>query len=249
MGKTVIKKGRFSLMNRFIFDVDGTLTPSRGIINRDFEYFLIDFAINNDMYLITGSDRPKTIEQVGKRLYNTCNKVYNCSGSDVWQGDKNIHTNEWKLYRKAETWLKKKIKLSEFQTKTGLHIEERPGMVNFSIVGRNANAEERAEYVKWDQETSERKVIAKEFNGKFKDLQAVVGGETGIDIFPVGSDKGQIIKDFIGDTIYFFGDRMDEAGNDYPLGKEITQGSAISVMGWKDTYDKLLLLKVLGIAK
>ena len=45
------------------------------------------------------------------------------------------------------------------------------------------------------------------------------------------------------------GDRMDPAGNDYPLAQEIDKGAAISVNGWKDTYDKLLMLRVLGIAR
>ena len=62
---------------KYIFDVDGTLTPSRQQIDFDFLNFLLDFANRNDVYLVTGSDRPKTIEQIGKDLYFACKRVYN----------------------------------------------------------------------------------------------------------------------------------------------------------------------------
>ena len=51
--------------NHFIFDVDGTLTPSRGEINPAFKAFLMEFAQRNKVYLVTGSDKPKTVEQIG----------------------------------------------------------------------------------------------------------------------------------------------------------------------------------------
>jgi hypothetical protein len=84
--------------------------------------------------------------------------------------------------------------------------------------------EERAHYVVYDKETNERNLIARDFNKSFPRLQAVVGGETGMDIFPKGGDKSQILKDFNSDdTLYFFGDRMDKDGNDYPLAHEINK--------------------------
>ena len=52
----------------------------------------------------------------------------------------------------------------------------------------------------------------------FLKLQADVGGETGIDIFKKGCNKGQILKNFSNpETIKFYGDRTDPAGNDYPI--------------------------------
>jgi phosphomannomutase len=77
-------------VNKFIFDVDGTLTPSRGIIDIHFKMFFNTFCLDNDVYLVTGSDKPKTIEQIGEDTYILCKRVYQCSGSDVWDGDTNI---------------------------------------------------------------------------------------------------------------------------------------------------------------
>ena len=82
-------------MKKYIFDIDGTLTPSRSQIDPDFRAFMLIFSWENDMYLVTGSDRQKTIEQVGEDLYNRSKRVYNCSGSDAYEGDKNVYRHEW----------------------------------------------------------------------------------------------------------------------------------------------------------
>ena len=71
---------------KYIFDVDGTLTPSRGRMDKEFSLWFGKFCIENDVYLVTGSDRPKTIEQIGEYLYSKCKRVYQCSGNDVWEG-------------------------------------------------------------------------------------------------------------------------------------------------------------------
>lgn len=232
--------------HKFIFDVDGTLTPSRQQIDGDFAVFFSTFCAENDVYLVTGSDRKKTIEQVGEEIYSLCKRVYNCSGSDVWKGSKNIDQNDWKIPHSAKTWLEEKLEESAFKIRTGNHIEERTGMVNFSIVGRNATMGERKLYVKYDTEISERNLIADLFNNEFTDLIARPGGETGIDISPKGADKSQIVNDFDpNDVLYFYGDRMDIMGNDYPLKKVIIDndlGFAIEVNGWKDTWSKLKCL-------
>ena len=230
-------------MHKFIFDVDGTLTPSRGKIDDDFKRFFVEFCKNNNVYLVTGSDKPKTVEQIGDELYSMAKRVYNCSGSEVWVGDKQIKTNDWKVPYHVRTWLLDKLEESNFPLRTGLHIEERVGMINFSVVGRNATVGERKLYVKYDKEHNERNVIADLFNKEFCDLIARPGGETGIDISPIGKDKSQIINDFdINDTLHFFGDRMDPQGNDYPLKKVIIDndlGFAIQVNGWKNTWEML----------
>jgi len=234
-------------MNKFIFDVDGTLTPSRQTIDTDFAVFFTDFCCHNDVYLVTGSDKEKTIEQISEEVYSLCKRVYQCNGNDVWEGEKHIRTNEWILPDLARTFLINCEYESKFTIRTGNHIEERPGMVNFSIVGRNANLEERAKYVAYDTVEEERKIIADAFNIMFPDLSAKVGGETGIDISPKGSDKSQIVKDFDKqDTLWFFGDAIYKGGNDYPLAKVIKNHR--KVKGWEMTKEYLEVFQDQGIA-
>ena len=231
------------MVDKFIFDVDGTLTPSRQEIDMDFAVFFTDFCAEHPVYLVTGSDKEKTIEQIGEEIYSLAQRVYNCSGSDVWQGEKHIRTDDWSIGPITRAFLIRQLEESTFPLRTGLHIEERPGMVNFSVAGRNATMGERKLYVKHDRVTQERDIIASQFNKEFPDLVARPGGETGIDISPKGKDKSQIIQDFDpNDTLYFYGDRMDQLGNDYPLKKVIIDadlGFAFQVNDWKDTWEKL----------
>jgi len=227
---------------KYIFDVDGTLTPSRKKIDPNFLIFFNSFALTNEVYLVTGSDRDKTIEQITHHLYCNCKRVYNCAGNDVYEGDVSVYRNDWTLPLEAREHLNEELLQSTFPVRTGIHIEERPGCVNFSIVGRGANQTERLVYSDWDEIKGERRAIAERFNKKFPELHAFVGGVTGVDISDKGSDKSQIIRDFQDGGVVFYGDRMEEQGNDRPLADAILNnklGEVVSVTGWEDTWRKL----------
>ncbi len=230
-------------MKQYIFDIDGTLTDSRAQIDPDFRAFMLVFAWENDVYLVTGSDRKKTIEQVGTDLYNLSKRVYNCSGSDVYEGDKNVYRSEWELPWEVERFLEDELAYSCFDNRNGNHIEHRPGGVNFSILGRDENPfKGRAEYIKWDRERMEREDIADRIRNAFPGLTVALGGQTGLDIGPAGSDKSQILRDFDkDDELVFYGDRMEEGGNDHSLAKAVKEmgGRAYKVNTWKDTWELL----------
>ena len=231
-------------MKKFIFDVDGTITPSRGKIDEGFLSFFFRFSFSNDVYLVTGSDREKTLEQITSELYDNCERVYNCSGSDVYEGDRNVYRSEWELPLDVERFLHDELAYSCFPIRNGLHIERRPGGVNFSILGRGKDPSVgRAEYMKWDKERMEREDIADRIRNQFPDLTVALGGQTGLDIGPVGSDKSQILRDFSkDDEIHFFGDRMEKGGNDYSLGEAVKEmgGYPHPVNNWEETRTQLL---------
>lgn len=225
---------------KFIFDVDGTLTPSRQTIDPEFKKYFDRFCKNHFVCLVTGSDREKTIEQVTQQTYDLCHTVYQCSGMDVWQGEYNIRHMDWALEEEHKAFLYAQMAISNFKMRRGNHIEERTGLANFSVVGRNATLEERFIYSEFDEDTQERSRIARLFNEQFPELHAQVAGQIGIDITPRGYNKSQILQDFFDDDyIIFFGDSMSEEGNDYPLAMAITNGEAIAVKDYKDTWNKL----------
>lgn len=235
-------------MYKFIFDVDGTLTPSRAVIDDSFKQFFIDFCASNSVTLVTGSDFIKIEEQLGSDIVNLVDTAYCCSGNDIWSKGVNIKTNSWTVSDDVKKWLTIQLDNSKFILRTGRHIEERPGSINFSIVGRNATLKERQLYKQWDNEHNEREKLTSAFNDTFSDIQAKVGGETGIDIYPVGCDKSQIVKYFSpSDKLLFFGDRMDSLGNDYPLKQAIETnnlGSCFEVTDWQHTHKILAVMKV-----
>lgn len=232
---------------KYVFDVDGTLTPSRGKIDPEFEKFFYDFCKLNDVYLVTGSDKDKTVEQIGDVLFGMAKVVYNCSGNDVWSAGVNVRTNNWTLPTELRNDLESWLQDSSFVLRTGNHIEERPGCVNFSIVGRNCTLGERKLYIKHDLTNKERETIATQISSKFPSITATVGGETGIDIYPTGFDKGQVYYEFNEhDYIVFFGDRTEPSGNDYPLAIKIQpeKGEVHQVNGWKNTWELLKLKRL-----
>ncbi len=240
--------GKLKKNKAYIFDVDGTLTPSRGQIDHEFKEFFNRFCLANDVYLVTGSDREKTIEQIGEDTYNLCKRVYNCSGNDAWEGSTNVYRHHWRLPQKPWKYLESCLGRSQFVPMTGWHFEERPGLLNFSIVGRRCTQEQREKYVKWDTMMSERKTIAEEFNECFSEdyqVKATVAGETGLDITPIGMGKAQILNDVVFtkydhpiDEIWFFGDKTKKGGNDHDIATVMIANDnyVVPVNDWKDTY-------------
>ena len=224
-------------MKKFIFDVDGTLTPSRKQMHSGFSAEFLIFCCKFDTYLVTGSDKDKTIEQVGSDIYNRCKRVFNCSGSDIYDGRNSVYRSTWKPSDELISFLNDELDNSTFPTRTGNHIEHRPGGINFSILGRGeGNMEGRDEYVKWDINTTERILMADRIKTQFPDLNVQIGGQTGLDISD--SDKSQILKDFNSkDEIHFFGDMMLEGQNDYPLAQAVDKlnGKVYHVKDWKET--------------
>ena len=230
-------------MRKFIFDVDGTLTPSRKEIKHEFWAPFLIFCREHDVYLVTGSDRQKTVEQLGLDICHTAKRLYNCSGSDVYEKDVNVYRDDWELPKKVERFLEDELAYSCFPIRNGNHIERRPGGINFSILGRDKDPMlGRVEYIKWDKERLERQDIAERIRNQFPNLSVALGGQTGLDIGPLGSDKSQILRDFNqDDELHFFGDRMEEGGNDYSLAEAVKKmgGYPHSVNNWKETRTKL----------
>ena len=232
-------------MRKYIFDVDGTLTPSRKKIEHEFWAPFLIFCRHNHVSLVTGSDREKTVEQLGLDICYTAKRVYNCSGSDVYERDVNVYRDDWELPKEVERFLEDELAYSCFPIRNGLHLERRPGGVNFSILGRGKDASHgREEYIKWDKERLERVDIADRLKNQFPDLEVQVGGQTGLDLAPKGSNKSQILRDFDKtDDLHFFGDMMEEGQNDYPLAMAILDnmmGTCYNVNDYKETQSLLL---------
>jgi len=235
----------------FLFDIDGTLTEPRQRMDERFAEFFLPFAKENLVYLATGSDIGKAREQVEQRVLMMCQGVFACSGNEFWERGKKIYSREFHPEPELVTFLEQCVEDSRFPVKTGKHIEQRPGMMNFSIVGRNATMEQRAKYHEWDQRKQERREIAYTIlaeRKRFGDVDVALGGEISIDIYPRGKDKSQAVNTIrqlhSSLPIVFMGDKMSAEGNDYPAAKALKEGDeACEVENWQMT--KLLIERYL----
>ncbi len=221
----------------FIFDVDGTLTPSRQKMDQSFhDWLLNDFR--HEFVIITGSDPTKTREQIGNVLYESTT-VYNCSGNHIFDRGAEIYRSDWRLSYDIEEFLIQALNESEWTERTGNHIEHRVGLCNFSIVGRNANTHQRASYKRYDDTTNERLTLASTLMKRFDWIEAGVAGETGIDIYQKGSGKNRLLQLIsTSEQLVFFGDKQEYPGNDYTLARDImahNRGICYNVSGWRET--------------
>jgi len=226
----------------YIFDVDGTLTPSRGVIDTAFKEWFLRFIKKYPVGFVTGSDREKTIEQVGENLVDSVEYSFNCAGNAIFRHGELIYKNDWVLPDEPWQFLENYLyNTSEYRHRYGKHFEQRIGLLNFSVVGRNATGKQRTDYYEWDNIHKEREYLVEELNNRWPEIQAAVGGETGIDIFARSKDKAQIL-DYIKEPISFFGDRIDPNGNDWSLAQRIiaeNRGWCYNVNNWTHTWNTL----------
>ena len=236
----------------YIFDIDGTLTPSRGKIDKNFKDKFYKWMVStkksgDSVYFITGSDKDKTIEQIGKRIWKTATKCYQSCGNAVFENGDLVYQLDFPLTDELEVLLKKFLANSPMYGKYTNNIEERIGLINFSTIGRDCPQNARKEYYEWDKLANERKIFCNEIMHRFPDIEASVGGEISIDIHAKGKNKSQILH-YVKGPVTFFGDKCRQGGNDYPivdyLEKEHLTDNAREytiheVKNWEDTKLKL----------
>ena len=236
----------------YIFDVDGTLTPSRLRMTEEFAKFFDEWSSKNKYYLVTGSDLEKTKEQLPIAYIDRAKSIFTCCGNQQWIKNELVYDNKFKVTKKLNKLLGTIMSNSQYPYRYGNHIEDRGSMVNFSIVGRDCTQEQREEYFEWDKQSLERKIIANAIKEKFPKLDAVLGGQISIDIYPKGMDKSQIIKHIDFDECIFIGDRTEKGGNDYPLAKlmeETNNCKYFQTEGPEQTMEILQWLQIDGETK
>ena len=151
----------------FLFDIDGTLTPSRSVIDKDFKIFFLKWMENKSVYLVTGSDKEKTIEQIGTEIWSKVKKSYQSCGNAVYQKGNLIRKLDFNLDKNLQDFLNNQLNKSEWKEKYSLHIDQRIGLINFSTIGRECPKEARERYFNCDKEKNERIMICEKIVENF----------------------------------------------------------------------------------
>lgn len=119
-------------------------------------------------------------------------------------------------------------------------LEHRGSQITFSALGQKAPPAAKHE---WDPTGEKRAALRDAVAPRLPNLEVRSGGSTSIDITKAGIDKAYGMRQLAELTgirlqeMLFYGDRLDEGGNDYPV-KAIGVPS-VAVTGWEDTADKL----------
>ena len=232
----------------YMFDVDGTLTPARSLMDDQFKNFFLEWSDSKLIYLVSGSDLKKIKQQLPPEVMERCRGVYSSMGNSYHEGDQVVYSVVYSPSDELLEDLQALVINSEYPVKTGHHLEMRDGMVNFSIVGRNADMQQRAAYSEYDKEHGDRDGIVETLSYCHPDLDFAIGGKISIDIYPKGFDKSQAVRHLreeVGSEpeIIFFGDRTEAPGNDYGIVRALDEAPEPSqwhaVKQWSDTMSIL----------
>ncbi len=213
----------------YLFDVDGTLTHPLTEIDEEFADVFLTWLRdkNKTVYLVTGSNIEKTKKQVFSAFLDQCEGVFACSGNQFFRKGRQVYENKLELpdrfLEDLELYL---YEGTSWRNKTGKHIEVRPGMVNFSTVGRNASADLREAYYLWDRDAQEREDIVAYITNLYPEFEVSIGGQISVDIYPAGLNKAQVVdklQEIHGEDVemIFVGDRNVPGGNDWPLAQRL----------------------------
>jgi phosphomannomutase len=230
----------------YVFDIDGTLTPHRQQATDDFVEFFMKWGKDKKYYLTTGSDFEKVKEQLPRPIWADAVATFCCMGNQCYVKERLIYENNFLPSKELIEALSAAIESSAFPLRLGNHLELRTGMLNFSVMGRNADTAQREIYYEHDKVARERETLVLQFKEQFKDLDFAIGGKISIDIYPCGRDKSQtinwIIENETPQPIVYFGDRLEEGGNDYSAVVEMQKYQDTSwhnVSNWRETMEIL----------
>ncbi|XP_068671746.1 uncharacterized protein [Montipora foliosa] len=212
-----------------LFDVDGTVTPSRLVVTPEMKAFMKELRKKVTVGLVGGSDFPKLQEQMGgDNVTNLYDYVFSENGLVAYKNGELIHKQSIRQFM-GEEKLKKFINFClkyiaelDIPVKRGTFVEFRNGMINVSPIGRNCSQEERIAFHEYDKVHKVRDKFVSLLRETFPDygLQLSIGGQISFDVFPKGWDKTYCLRHVEVDNykeIHFFGDKCYQGGNDYEL--------------------------------
>lgn len=236
------------------FDLDDTLAPSKGLIDQRIADLLRALLRSVDVAIISGGNeaqfRTQVIAQLGDadaaglarlHLLPTCGTRYlRHDGSDFAP----VYAHDLSEAEKtaALTALREEAeRLGLWEAEPwGDILEDRGSQITFSALGQQAPREAKHA---WDPTGAKRGALRDAVGARLPGLEVRSGGSTSIDITQAGIDKAfgmQRLAEHTGiplAAMLFYGDRLDEGGNDYPV---LAIGvPSVAVEGWEDTADKL----------
>jgi len=232
-----------------MFDLDGTLTPSKSVLEEHMATALVKLLKIKKVAVISGCDFSQFKEQFLKSLpaepslYNDL-IILPTSGSTMylWRGDwqleyaDNLSPGEKIKIRTALDEALKELPFLKPEITYGEQIEDRGSQITFSALGQQAPLEAKAA---WDPDKSKRKALAKVLTEKIPEFDIKIGGMTSDDITHHGVNKAYGIRKIMSifkidpRKMLFVGDELMPEGNDYPA--KSTGVDCIEVSGPEET--------------
>jgi len=212
-----------------LFDVDGTLSPSRKVASPEMISTLKELKKKVIIGYVGGSDLAKQKEQLGEdAATHLFDFGFSENGATAFRKGEVLDQASFikyvgeEKYKKLVNWTLHYLADLDIPIKRGTFVEYRNAMINVSPIGRNCSYEERLEFASLDEKEKIREKIVEAYEKEFADfgLQFSIGGQISIDIFPKGWDKTYCLRHLEKEgfkEIHFFGDKTEKGGNDYEI--------------------------------
>jgi HAD superfamily hydrolase (TIGR01484 family) len=234
----------------FLFDMDGTLAQSKSPISERMKTCLEGILSYKKIGIISGGNweqfETQVVEHINQKYYHNL-IILPTSGTQLYIYD--VEKESWvqkynEAFKKEErafiiSQLDKAVRAAGYAHEEihGIRFEDRNSQVTYSALGSRAPYEKKK---LWDPNQQKRKTIISLLPQSIKDTYTItIGGTTSIDITQKGIDKSYAIKkihtlfEIPYENMVFFGDKLQEGGNDYPVKKVLT--SYIEVVNENET--------------
>lgn len=187
---------------------------------------------------------PELDDEVAARLHlmPTCGTQYWRAGGGTWRC---VYAEDLTADEKARALAaveEQAHALGLWEERTwGPILEDRGSQITFSALGQAAPVDAKAA---WDPTGARKSALRDAVAALVPDLEVRSGGSTSVDITRKGIDKAYGMRKLSEVTgidlqdMLFVGDRLDEAGNDYPV--KALGVPCHAVTGWPDTADFLV---------
>lgn len=232
------------------FDLDDTLAPSKSPLPDEVADVLARLLDRVAVAIISGGQIGQFREQIIARLGGASEagleRLYlmPVTGTQYWR----YADGAWALrYEDGLSDAEKSAALAALENTAkefgywesetwGPILEDRSSQITFSALGQRAPIEAKHA---WDPDGTKKNRLAAAVQAQLPGLSCRSGGSTSIDITRAGVDKGYALEKLVEVSgipitdMIFVGDRLDEAGNDYPVVRTGVRTRAVS--GWQDT--------------
>lgn len=214
----------------FVFDLDGTLAPSKSTIDEEMARLLGLLLQKGHVAIISGGAWTQFEKQVLAHLPPTAIRsrlsILPTNGTRfyAYDGDwKQLYADDFTPAEKAQITAALNKAIDQFGARPakawGELIEDRGSQITYSGLGQQAPLEEKE---KWDPDFSRRQQMKVVLDQELPGFSVHLGGATSIDVTKQGIDKAYGIRKLeeilhipIADML-FMGDAIFPGGNDYP---------------------------------
>jgi phosphomannomutase len=237
------------------FDMDDTIAITKSPISDRMAAAFNNILDSFDICIISGGNYNLFHKQFIDQLDLTDEKLKRIHlmptcGTRYYRYDEAV--NDWTLQYANDLSDEEKVKISQVleasakqagywpENPIGEVIEDRASQMTYSGLGQFAAPEDK---YAWDPDNKKRLAIRAIALDKLPGLEVRIGGTTSIDVTRPGIDKAygmqklMAANGFEKSDILFFGDKLQEGGNDYPV--KAFGIDSIEVTRWEDTANCL----------